>query len=352
MTPRERFLTALAGEMPDRIPMVLWNNKLPGGDLDNQIFELGVCLIVKSCVWHQQLVGVNIDRRDEKMPGGSMRGVTTFHTPKGDLTTVERVFPGTVWIEKFPFENKKDYDALEVLIASRSYKQDYDGFLADDTVRGEQSLARPTTIHSPMQDIIYEFMGIETFSFEYKKNPDHLLHLIQVLKEDWKARVEMTASSPACFAVIEGNTEFSVIGPDRFEKFFYPHIQEASEILHAHDILTGAHLDSNNKHLAPLIAETDLDFVESFTPYPETDLSISEAKHIWPDKALQIHFPSSVHLGGKEKIEAVAKEYLQQALPGNGFVVGVSEDLPNRGVDTLVPLFQFFRDKGKLPLKN
>jgi hypothetical protein len=34
MTPRERFITALSGGMPDRIPMVIWNNKLPGHGIE------------------------------------------------------------------------------------------------------------------------------------------------------------------------------------------------------------------------------------------------------------------------------------------------------------------------------
>jgi len=36
MTPRERVFAALAGEMPDRVPFVIWNNKLPGGDEDGR----------------------------------------------------------------------------------------------------------------------------------------------------------------------------------------------------------------------------------------------------------------------------------------------------------------------------
>ena len=352
MTPRERFLTAIRGGMPDRIPLVLWNNKLPGGDVDERIFEMDVCLVMKSCVWRQSFDAIRVEVREEPAPGGDTRRHTVFHTPAGPLTTVERLMPHTVWIEKYPFSGPKDYDALEALIAGRRYEPDFERFLQDDAVMGDQSIARPTSIHSPMHEFIYEFMGIEAFSIEYAERRERLLHLEGILKADWQRRVELTAASPARYAVIDGNTEISMIGPERFEWHYHPCIEEACAILHEKDIIAGAHLDGNNRRLAPLIARTSLDFIESFTPAPETDMSIAEAREAWPDKAMQMHFPSSIHHKGKAGIEAWGIRYLEQASPGKGFVVGQSEDLPNRGRETLVPMFRLFHEHGDLPLRD
>jgi len=350
MTPRERFLTALAGGMPDRVSMIIWNNKLLGGRHDEMIFSMGACLIVKSCVWKMTLEGVDVEIREEEIQGSGTRQITHNKTAAGDLSVTERILPGTVWIEKYPFKDSDDYEALEALISARTYQPDYETFLKDDTFKGVQSIARPMSIRSPMQEIIYEFMGLENFSIEFAENRDRVLHLKKTLKRDWEKRVQMTAESPAKYAVIDGNTEYSVIGAQRYKQYFYPRIQEGCDILHEHGLLAGAHLDGNNRSLAPMVAETSLDFIESFTPAPETDLSIQEARAFWPDKALQIHFPSSVHLDGKEGIEKVAVDYLKQASPGNGFVMGISEDLPNRGVETMVPFFRFFHEHGELPL--
>ena len=352
MTPRERFLTAIRGEMPDRIPLVLWNNKLPGGDVDAQIFELDVCLVVKSCVWKQSLEGIDVVVREEPASDGDTRRHTTYRTPAGDLTTVERLMDWTVWIEKFPFSSPEDYDALEALIASRRYEADFERFTKDDGLMGDQSIARPTSIHSPMHELIYEFMGIEVFSIEYAERRERLLHLENILKEDWRRRVAMTAESPVQYAVIEGNTEISMIGPERFEWYYHPCIEEACAMLHEKDIIAGAHLDGNNKRLAELIARTSLDLIESFTPAPETDMSIAEAREAWPDKALQTHFPSSIHHKGKAGIEEWGEKFLEHAVPGGGFIIGQSEDIPNRGKETLVPMFRYFRESGILPLSG
>ncbi|MDW7679780.1 MAG: hypothetical protein SCK70_04405 [bacterium] len=349
MTPKQRFIAALAGEKCDQIPRTIWNNKLPGGDLNDRLLDLGVLVINKSSVWQIRLKGIQIEHRDEATADGSMIRHTSYFTPAGKLTTAERLLPNTVWIEKYIFNDPSDYDALEALIASRTYQPDFERFIADDQMLADQSIARLITIHSPMHELIYEFMGIENFSIEWADNRDRLLHLCDVLKQDWRMRVEITAASPTKFAVIEGNTQLQVIGEERFLKYYFPNIQEACEILHAKGIYAGAHLDGDNKKLAPLIARTSLDFIESFTPPPDCDLSVAEARLIWKDKSLLVHFPSSVHLSGAKAIDAHVKEILKQAAPGYRFVIGTFEDVPNRGVDTLVPLYASIKKHGKIP---
>ena len=94
----------------------------------------------------------------------------------------------------------------------------------------------------------------------------------------------------------------------------------------------------------------DSDYIESFTPAPETDLSIAEARKVWPGKSLIVHFPSSVHLAGKEAIETVGRRYLREAAPGAGFIIGALEDLPDRGKKSMIPFYEYFEKHGRLPL--
>lgn len=339
-------MAALSGEKSDQIPMTIWNNKLPGGELNDRLLELGVCVINKSSVWQRKLEEIQIDSRDETAPDGSTIRRTSYFTPAGKLRTVERLLPNTVWIQKYSFSNQEDYDAVEALIASRTYVPDFEQFMADDQSVGDQSIARPTTIHSPMHELIYEFMGIENFSIEWAENRERMLHLCDVLKKDWRKRVEITAASPAKFAVIEGNTQLQVIGEERFLKYYFTNIEEACEILHSKGIFSGAHLDGNNKKLAPLIARTSLDFIESFTPPPDCDLSVADARQIWKDKSLLIHFPSSVHLFGADAIDSHVKEILKQGATKKRIAIGTFEDVPDRGIDTLLPLYKAIKKYG------
>jgi hypothetical protein len=350
MTPRERFLAFLKGETPDRLPLLIWDNKLYGDNLLKQLIELEVLIVNKSSVWHQYFEDIQNESKTEPANDGTEIRITTFQTPAGVLETKERIMPGTIWIEEYLFSNANDFDALEAFISNRKYDADFEKFINDDTELKGNSIARPVTIHSPMHELIYEYMGIENFCIQWSENRERVLRLNDILKNDWQRRVELVAASPAKYAVIEGNTEICVVGTERFEKYYLPNIEEGCEILHEKNIIVGGHFDGNNAQLAPWIAKTSLDFIESFTPPPDCDLRLDEALKLWPEKILQLHFPSSVHLGGIDKIRSAGLEILKQVGTGNRISIGVSEDVINNGKDTLVPMYHFFRDNGNLPI--
>jgi len=80
--------------------------------------------------------------------------------------------------------------------------------------------------------------------------------------------------------------------------------------------------------LAEAIGGTDLDYIEAFTPAPDTDMSVREAREAWPDKVLWLNFPSSVHLRSDAEVERVTVDLLEQAGTPDGLIMGVTEDMP------------------------
>jgi hypothetical protein len=68
--------------------------------------------------------------------------------------------------------------------------------------------------------------------------------------------------------------------------------------------------------------------VEAFTPLPTGDLTVAEARAAWGDRPIWINYPSTVHLSPTDEVEEVTKEILQQATPGTGFLLGVTENMP------------------------
>lgn len=339
-TPRERVLAVLAGETPDRVPFVIWDNKLPSPEIEKRLLELGACIVVKSTVWHQRLEGVEVRR--ETLPAdadGRPRVCTVYKTPAGELSTVHVQQPGTSWEEKHPFGSEADYDAIEALLQARRYAPAFDAFRqADDRYPG-RCLARPATVHSPLHEVIYDLMGIESFCLEWADNRDRVLRLVELMTANVNARVRLLVESPARLCVIDGNTETSIVGPGLYREFYLPHIERACGVLHAAGKSAGAHLDGNNRLIAEDVAGAPLDFIESFTPPPDCDLPLAEARRRWPGKTLIVNFPSSLHLGGAEAVRRHARELLAGgAGDGRWFIMGVIEDVPDRGLETIVPL--------------
>ena len=133
MTPRQRVLTTLAGEVPDCIPFIIWHNKLPGGDLDRQLLALECCVVWKTFVYEMSLPEVEMERRTIVGDDGQRRIHTQYHTACGMLEEIARVMPTSLWTEQHLFRDEQDYDALETLLESRTYTPCYERFQRDDT---------------------------------------------------------------------------------------------------------------------------------------------------------------------------------------------------------------------------
>ena len=343
-TPRTRFEAALCGEQPDRVPFAIWNNKLHGGDLNQALLDAGACVVVKSAIYDTVYDSVTSEVETWVGEDACRRQRTIYHTCAGDLAMVEAFRPGTTWLEHPLFRSPCDYDALLALIDSRRFVPSYDRFVKDDAAYGTHGIGRPGTEATPMHEIMYRLLGVENFATEWFDHRDHVLALYGALLEKRRAVLPILADSPASYAIVEANISAEIVGRDRFQRFYLPAIEEACDVLHAAGKLAGAHLDGNNRLLAAQVAGTSLDFIESFTPPPDCDFPIAQARQAWPGKALYCNFPSSVHLGGPDAVRIKAHELLAEAAPGAGFLLGVLEDVPRQ--DTLITLARSVWDYG------
>jgi len=349
MTPRECVLTAWRGGMPDRVPFAIWHTKLFPPDYP-PLLEAGACIIVKSHVYRIEYDGAAVETRKHTGTAGAECTRTTYHTRAGDLATVTSHSLATTWTRERLFKSPADYDALIALAEDARFVPTYEQFAADDARHGDRGLARPAPIRTPMYEIIHEIMGAETFSVELAERPDRVDALYDALLARRRRALAVLADSPAKIAAIEGNVCFEIVGPDRFRRYHHPAIEEACALCRSRAILTGAHLDGNCRAMAPLIAATSLDCVEAFTPPPDCDLPVADARRAWGGKGLFLNFPSSVHLAGRDAVLDRARRILTEAAPGDGLIVGCTEDIPTN--DHLAPLARLVRDEGKLPLAN
>jgi hypothetical protein len=227
---------------------------------------------------------------------------------------------------------------LRALVDSRTYRPCYDSFAGDDSMYGDRSVARPEPIHTPLQDLICRYMGPERFCLEWADNRDRLLSLCETIARDRMKRLQLVAGSPAVYVIVEGNVISGVCGGGMFEEYHVPYIQEACELLHKAGKIAGAHLDGDNTPIAEAVARTRLDLIESFTPPPGCPMPLAQAQRLWPEKTIQVNIPSAIHADGPGAVRRAAGELLEGALTRRRLVVGVSEDVPGGGRETLLEL--------------
>ena len=214
---------------------------------------------------------------------------------------------------------------------------------------GDDAIMRANIGYEPLQEILYNLMGMETFAIEWAERRDRLLRLYEALVEDRRKVYPIVAESPARIANYGGNVSPEVMGLRRFEQYILPNYEEAAEPLHARGKLLGVHFDANCRLLAPGIARSSIDYVEAFTPAPDTDMTLAEARQAWPDKILWIDFPSSIHLESLDVIADMTRRLLREAAPCDRFLVGITEDVPaHRWRENYETILRILNTEGRL----
>ncbi len=353
MTPRERVEAALRRQPVDKVPFTAYENKLIQCEAERRLRNEGLCVVERRYpVYRSATPDVRRHAIHFEGDDGVARVRTVYETPVGTVSTVDRPVEGTTWHEERLFKTPEDYAPIEFMIRNRRYQADYAPFLEAQRLVGEDVLLRPGIGYSPLQEIVHTLMGVETFAVEWAENREEVLRLYRALTEDRRKLYPIVAESPALAATYCGNVSPEVMGPRRFEEYVLPHYDECAEVMHRHGKLVGPHLDANNVALAPGVARSKIDFVEAFTPPPTCDLSVAEARRLWPDKVLWINFPSTVHLFGPDVIEETMRQILAEAAPGDGFLVGITENVPpDRWQESFAVISRTIDACGRYPIR-
>jgi hypothetical protein len=169
-------------------------------------------------------------------------------------------------------------------------------------------------------------MGTETFCYEWMDNQDEIMEIYQSLVEKNRKVYPVVADGPLALANYGGNVTPQIIGTVNFKKYYIPNYNEATEILHKKGKLIGCHLDADNTTIMKEISETNLDYIVAY------DAGISPpikcAREAWPNKVLWINWPSSWQLEDPEEITRRTVDLISEAGDGKGFIIGITEDLP------------------------
>jgi Uroporphyrinogen decarboxylase (URO-D) len=158
-------------------------------------------------------------------------------------------------------------------------------------------------------------------------HPELVERVLGAMLEKDREMWGIVAASEAEFVWAPDNVTALVMGPRRFDRYFAPYYESLAETMHRVGKRIYCHIDGATHALVDNIARMPVDIVEAFTPEPTGDLSLADARRAWKDKVLWINFPSSVFADSPDEVASVALELLRQAAPGNGFLLGITENV-------------------------
>ncbi len=356
MNSRQRLEAIFAGDLVDRIPFSLKGWRIPQCQAELELRNRGLAILDAHSVYAVHSPNVQVESRTYA-EGGVAYTRTLIRTPAGDLTTLSRGGTGvsrtesTSWRAEMMFKGPDDYRAIEAMYADRVYEPAYAGFCRAEQQVGEVAYFKTGAPGCPLHDIIYGIMGIDAFAVEWAERRDAVLHLHDVIARTQRPIYEIVARGPARVVQCGGNYSPQVLGKERFVQYVLPHWEEVGAVLHAGGKLLGCHLDADNALWADEIAAAPLDWIEAFTPAPDTDMTLAQARQAWPGKTLYINFPSSVHLAGADEIAATTRQLVRESAPGDRFIVGITENVPeHRWRESFRVIMDTLDECGRLPV--
>ena len=329
MTPRKRVERALRGGHGDTVPFTIYECMIPQCAAERDMRNRGLCIVKRDApVFRTHRPNVRVSQEVHWEEGRRMTR-TVYETPAGTLSTLDEAAGFTSWYHERMFKTPDDYRALLFLIRDEVYQPCYEAFARAQDSFGEDAIFRAALGLEPLQALISgPMIGTENFCIQWMDNRDEILKLYDAMVENRRRIYPIVAQSPVLHANYGGNVTPEIIGLETFEKYYVQHYNEAAEIMHRHGKLVGCHFDANCKLLSRAIAGTDLDYIEAFTPYPDTDMTLAEARKAWPDKTHWLNFPSSLHLNTDEQVEQATVDLLNEVDVMGGLLIGITEDIP------------------------
>ncbi len=330
MDIKTRILTAMTWGDPDRIPLTVYDWMLPRGMTERRLREAGVGLIVRlpgHRVEHREVTIVSQEYRE----GGRRLIRRTIRTPVGEVWQIlepDPAYETSNWIHQHFIKGPDDYRVLECYYRDMVFRDNFQAIREAQRRVGGDGIVLLRIAKSPVQEMLYQMMGLERFAFDYQERRDLFdsLHAAMVARHE--KLYELAAASPAEILQLGDNIYSDMVGRERFQRYLMPEYAKITERIKGSGKLLAVHMDGNLKSLREDIAAARFDIVEALTPPPMGDVSLGEARASWPDKALWINFTSPMHLEPPEVIEAHTRSLVAEAGGKRGFAISVTEDAP------------------------
>ncbi|MCM8833645.1 MAG: hypothetical protein NC816_07005 [Candidatus Omnitrophica bacterium] len=329
MNVKERVLNVFNGLKVDRIPFLSYPGLIPIGEHERNLRNngFGYWWIVSPLI----IKNKKVERKTTYFyKDGKEYFKNTLKTAYGEIYEIfeQGGGYGTSLKKIFLLKEEKDYEIYEKIIKTEEFDVNKELYKEIESNLGDDGVIVSWLPKTPFQSILYELVGPENYAFHLFDYKENFLYLYQLLFKRYLKICEILSETEFEFFEIVDNITSEMIGLERFKKFILPVYKVVCEIFHQKNKKVGSHMDGNLKILKEEIKETNLDFIDAFSPYPDTDLSLKEAKKLWDDKIIMINYPSSVHIRGENEIKKITENLLEESYPSDKFIINITENIP------------------------
>lgn len=350
MTKKQRFMTAVRGEVPDMVPV----SPLIHSRYAHKV--LGRTDVEAWCEIHQKVgsihhrgeasvdlqtyfpAGWSFDSRQvDQGPDGRTTTESTIQTPYGALfsKTVSGMIPHdpvTSKVTEYYIKTPDDWRVYQKLSEQELAglgEPNWDEHRQQVQFMGEAAVSL-VWLNSPFC-LLMGARGMQEIMTDLYDRPQVLRSVLNIRRQILKKQLAAAVESPAelfgmdvCWATGAG------LGPKAFEEWVLPDVVMAAEAMDsASGKYFGLYTLGRIRQLLPMWVEAGVDFVETFEPNGG-DIALAEAKQIYGDRiCLMGNFDCVVlAFGTVEEARQETLRCLREGMEGGGYVLVTGDEVP------------------------
>ena len=353
MSNRERILTLLNHQTPDRVPwfgdLDYWysaakiSGQLPMKYLGDGYFQLnrdlGVGFYLQGYFPFTQHNTRSAHREyvsfSEKIVGEQR--IRTLGTPRGDLVEIQQYLPTSFswgYVKHF-VETAADLPAFKCYLESISFSPEYDEAIRRKSIVGDNGVVLCYAPRSPFMQLVTTYMGIVHLVYLLADAPDEMMEIFDIMEKKYDLAAEIAVDSPAECIMIPENLSSEVVGKSYYLRYLRGYESKWIKNIKQAGKHSFIHMDGTLKGLIKLVAETGFDVIEAATPFPSGDMTMEEiAAEITGDTIIWGGLPGIVFTPnfGEQDFVAHVKSVLEVMRRKPGYVLGVADQVPPDGI--------------------
>jgi DNA-binding GntR family transcriptional regulator len=348
LSGKERLLAAVRHQEPDRVPIcprIQWAWLDP--DKRHRLEELyapaidpmeifGSTTPIYAMQYPEEYSLPEVKVEQTRYQEGNYQVVErTFHTPAGKLSDRTKIppsgreygmAPNPIKTE-FLVKGKDDIPALRYILPE--IKGNYDAAAARQRELGDRGVVM-VNVYSELCHQAGDVRDMQDLMMDYYLDRPFFDELVGLFQERTlaEAKAVMEAGVEWVFMNSYYNSVSAGWSPAIFGEVFVPHIKQVVDLVHN----SGGYVDYyDDGHLARtmgLLADCNVDVLETCTPPPMCDFDLREAKATIGEKVTLKGYVDLLYVvmrGTPELVERTVAEAMEIAKPGGGFIIGSSD---------------------------
>ena len=240
------------------------------------------------------------------------------------------------WRQEYLVKSPEDYRIVQRALEGSQFTATDEPFLRSEAALGDGGITVGHLWRTPLMETQIDLAGLERCSLDLADEHPALLELLELMADLLLRQVREAVKTPAKYIKLWENLSIETIGRRQYRRHLVPLYHKVMEILEAAGKRLLVHYDGKLRLISDDVAALRIDGIDSFTPPPEGDMSVAEARALWPDKFLWLHPP----LGWYRECPAVLTDRIRRMIDDAGarrFCLMISEDVPPAWEQT-VPL--------------